>query len=77
MYGMEHQDKNKQLLSQIADVDAQIKEVEQKLNAEVKPSGEKRMDLLNQKMDLINAKSDLIVQVTETKRNWGGPTVTA
>lgn len=73
MYGMEHQNENKKLLKQIKEVDQQIEVVERKLSAELAPKGEGRMNLLNEKMDLINQKLNLTIQITETKRNWGGP----
>ena len=77
MYGMEHQNENKKLLKQIKEVDQQIEVIERQLSAELAPKGEKRMNLLNEKMDLINQKLNLTIQITETKRNWGGPTVSA
>lgn len=77
MYGMEHQNENKKLLMQIKEVDQQIEVVERKLSAELAPKGEGLMNLLNEKMDLINQKLNLTIQITETKRNWGGPMVSA
>lgn len=70
---MKHQTKNKNLLKHIKEVDQQIEVIERKLSADIAPKGEERMNLLNEKMDLINQKLNLTIQITETKRNWGGP----
>ena len=73
MYGMEHQNENKKLLKQIKEVDKKIDVVDGMLNTETLPEGRSYLSLMNEKMDLINQKLNLTIQITETKRNWGGP----